>query len=124
MNGTWRVVVAEPGKKAEVKTIPATYEALKKLVGGPVETTHPLTDDTAVLCNEVGKLIDLPMNRVMYDHSGNPADVYCGPIVCIGSRKDRVDFTSLTDIEAAIYMMLYDDPDFTESDECEEDDNE
>ena len=36
---TWKVVVAKPGKKAEIRVIPAVYESLKELVGGPVEVT-------------------------------------------------------------------------------------
>ena len=115
MDKTWKVVVAEAGKKAEVREIPANYEALRKLVGGPIEVTSPLSNDTAVICNEVGKLIGLPMNRLLRDQDGNAADVYCGTIVCIGARPQDEDFSSLTDIEAAIYLMLYNDPEFSAS---------
>ena len=108
---TWTVVVAEPGKKAEVRTIPANFKELKKLVGGPVEHTEPFSGDTAVLCNEVGKLTGLQPNRIIYDDDGIPMDVYCGTIVCIGSRAEDDDYSSLTEMEAALYMMRYGEPD-------------
>lgn len=49
---TWKVVVAKPGRKAEIREIPATYKALLDLVGGRIELTEPVSDDTAVICNE------------------------------------------------------------------------
>ena len=38
---TWKVVVAKPGRKAEIREIPATYKALSDLVGGHIELTEP-----------------------------------------------------------------------------------
>ncbi len=60
---TWKVVVAKPGRKAEIREIPATYKALSELVGGHIELTEPVSDDTAVICNEEGKLLGLEPNR-------------------------------------------------------------
>ncbi|MGI6033855.1 MAG: DUF3846 domain-containing protein [Coriobacteriales bacterium] len=114
---TWKVVVAEPGKKAEVREIPATYKALADLVGGPLEVTDPISDDTAVICNEMGKLIGLAPNRGMYSSDGKLHDVYFGTIVFIGARPDDEDFSSLTDMEAALYLMIYGDPEFSASEE-------
>lgn len=110
---TWTVVVAEPGKKAEVRTIPANWKAISKIVGGPIEHTWPFSDDTAVLCNEEGKLTGLQPNRIIYAEDGTPIDVYCGTIVCIGARAEDDDFSSLTELEAVLYLMLYGDPDIT-----------
>jgi hypothetical protein len=121
MEKTWNVVVAEPGKKAEVRVIPATCEALCELVGCHIELTQPLSDDTAVLCNEMGKQIGLPVNRILKDRDGNPVDVYCGTIVCIGYREKEY-FDSLTDLEQALYRMIYDDPDFVYHKESEDED--
>lgn len=114
---TWKVVVAEPGKRAEVRQIPATYKALSELVGGHIEMTEPVSDDTAVICNEEGKLLGLAPNRGLYSSNGKLIDIYCGTIVCIGSRPDDEDFSSLTDMEAALYLMMYGDPEFGVSEE-------
>lgn len=110
---TWKVVVAKPGRKAEIREIPATYKALLDLVGGRIELTEPVSDDTAVICNEEGKLLGLEPNRGLYDEDGRILDIYCGTIVCIGARPDDEDFSSLTDTEIAVYMMMYGDPEFS-----------
>lgn len=112
---TWKVVVAEPGKKAEVREIPATYRSLADLVGGPIEVTEPISEDTAVICNEEGKLIGLEPNRSMYSSDGRLTDIYFGTIVCIGARPQDEDFSSLTQMEAALYLMIYNDPEFSAS---------
>lgn len=110
---TWKVVVAKPGRKAEIREIPATYKALLDLVGGRIELTELVSDDTAVLCNEEGKLLGLEPNRGLYDEDGRLLDIYCDTIVCIGARPDDEDFSSLTDPEIAVYMMMYGDPEFS-----------
>lgn len=110
---TWKVVVANPGRKAEIKEIPATYKALSDLVGGHIEMTEPVSDDTAVLCNEEEKLLRLEPNRGLYDEDGRLLDIYCGTIVCIGARPEDEDFSSLTDTEIAVYMMMYGEPEYS-----------
>ena len=111
---TWKVVVAKPGRKAEIREIPATYKALLDLVGGRrIELTEPVSDDTAVICNEEGKLLGLEPNRGLYAEDGRLLDIYCGTIVCIGARQEDEDFSSLTDTEIAVYMMMYGDPEFS-----------
>ena len=111
---TWKVVVAKPGRKAEIREIPATYKALLDLVGGRrIELTEPVSDDTAVICNEEGKLLDLEPNRGLYDEDGGLLDIYCGTIVCIGARPEDEDFSSLTDTEIAVYMMMYGDLEYS-----------
>lgn len=112
---TWKVVVAEPGKKAEVREIPATYKALSDLVGGRIEMTEPVSEDTAVICNEEGKLIGLAPNRGLYSSDGRLIDIYFGTIVFVGARPDEENFSSLTDMEAALYLMMYGDPEFSVS---------
>lgn len=109
---TWKVVVARPGRKAEIREIPATYKALSDLVGGYLELTKPVSDDTGVICNEEGKLLRLKPNRGMYDEDGRLIDIYYGTIVCIGARPDEEDFSSLTDTEIAVFMMRYGNPEF------------
>jgi hypothetical protein len=112
---TWKVVVAEPGKKAEVREIPATYKSLASLVGGRIEMTEPISEDTAVLCNEEGKLIGLAPNRGLYSSDGRLIDIYFGTIVCIGARPEDENFSSLTDMEVSLYLMIYGDPEFSVS---------
>lgn len=45
----------------ETQTIPNELEALQTIVGGYIETVT-LATDLVIICNEEGKLLDLPYN--------------------------------------------------------------
>lgn len=63
-----RVVVKEPGKRAEVRRIEPGLDSLQSIVGGYIEVAmrghrfFGVTDDLVVYCNEEGALKDLPLN--------------------------------------------------------------
>lgn len=61
-----RVVVAEPGKAAEVRTIPNTLSAMQAIVGGYIEAFSlgwPDLPELVGFCNEDGISLHLPLNR-------------------------------------------------------------
>lgn len=94
---TVRAVVKEPGKKAEDKRIKNTLEAYQEVVGGYIETVT-LATDMIIVCNEEGRLMDLPYNCNICG-----IDFY-GPILLIGSSRD--DFCSLEATETALRKLL------------------
>ena len=55
------VYVKRPGEPARQRVIPNTLEALQQIVGGYIETVT-FTSDLVVICNEEGRLINLPFN--------------------------------------------------------------
>lgn len=57
-----RVLMVEPGKAPEVRTIPNTLKAMQEAVGGLIQII-PLEDDIQLVCNDEGKLIGLEGNR-------------------------------------------------------------
>ncbi len=65
-----RVLVVEPMKPCEVREIPDTLEAMQALVGGNIEAVTSLRYASAIVCNENGKLLNLPYNRPLLDESG------------------------------------------------------
>lgn len=56
-----KVFIKEPGKKLRSVAISNTLENLQKTVGGYIET-FTLNSDLVVICNEEGKLLNLPYN--------------------------------------------------------------
>lgn len=56
-----RVLIKEPGKAAEMRTIENTLEALQKIVGGYIETVTMFAD-LVVICNEEGRINAMPFN--------------------------------------------------------------
>ena len=115
-----RVILCRPGEAAEIVEIEDDLESMQELVGGLIEPydpfyseTDPRYENVILVCNEEGKLLDLEPNRGLYDEDGRLLDIYCGTIVCIGARPEDEDFSSLTDTEIAVYMMMYGDLEYS-----------
>ena len=85
-----KCLVIEPDKKPSVQVIDNTLEAKQELVGGLIEVVH-LSDTADLICNDGGKLIGLPANRIV----GN--DVIAGTFLVVGCEWDNEDFVSLSD---------------------------
>lgn len=83
-----RVLYKEVGKAPKVKIIDNTLEAKQKLVGGLIEVIP--YNDLLLICNEEGKILDLPPN-VVFDY-----DYIAGNCFVIGDDYTNGDFKSLT----------------------------
>lgn len=95
-NGTITGLYKEPGKLLETRTIPNTLEALQELVGGYIETVTVATD-CVLICNEEGKLRNMPANFYFC------GQIFVGPVF-ICSAVDG-DFISLTVSDQAEKML-------------------
>lgn len=100
-----RVVIVEPMKEPRIAMIDNTYETHRDLVGGIIQTVHIFNDNACVVCNDEGKLMNLPPNRYIRDDRGVPCDVLCGTFFVVGTQDD--DFSSLTEKQAAQYKNMY-----------------
>lgn len=100
-----RVLVVEPGKPPAVQEIDRSLESMQRLVGGYIQAVYPFDDPVALICNEEGKLLGLPMNRTLRDERGVPYDIVCGTFFLAGIAKD--DFASLTDRQIEKYTDYY-----------------
>ena len=100
-----RVLVVEPGKPPAVQEIGGSLESMQRLVGGYIQAVYPFDDPVALICNEEGKLLGLPMNRTLRDERGVPYDIVCGTFFLAGIAED--DFASLTDRQIEKYTDYY-----------------
>lgn len=57
-----KVMVYAPGKPGELRDIDNTLAACQEVVDGYIETVR-LTEELLVVCNEEGRLYNLPHNR-------------------------------------------------------------
>jgi len=88
-----KVVVVKPGQSPEVVEIANTLQALQGAVGGYIETVS-LPNGLILICNEEGKLLNLPANRKLgYDYIAGDFLVTAG--------NDEGDFVSLSDAQIA-----------------------
>lgn len=108
-----RVVYVEPNKEPRVMVMAHTLEAEQKAVGGLIELVYN-DDDTAIVCNDEGKLIGLEGNRKL----GN-GTIIAGPFFVVGLTED--DFRSLTDEEVVKYMNRFAEPEQISQEEVESD---
>lgn len=85
-----RILLKKVGKNPEVMNIENTLKAKQKLVNGLIEVV-PITDEILLICNEEGKLNNLPPN-LLFDY-----DYIAGDCFFIGDDFENGDFKSLTD---------------------------
>ena len=80
------VWVKEPGKKPRHVWISNSLKALQTTVGGSIEC-YPIGDGRIIICNEEGKILDLP-----YNFRGFGQDFVGTVIFCGVDGEDFVDF--------------------------------
>ena len=100
-----KVLRIQPKKYPEVIEIDGSLESLQKEVAGLIQAVYPWDDPVALICNEEGKLLGLPMNRTLRDARGVPYDIVCGTFFLAGIAED--DFASLTDRQIEKYTDYY-----------------
>lgn len=89
-----RVLVVEPEKDPEVRIIENSLEGVQQIVQGYIECVtlrDKAGEDLVLICNEEGKIRNLPMNANVPEIN----DVIFGTFLIAGT--DRDEFASLTD---------------------------
>ena len=89
-----RVLFIPCGKKPEVREIDGSLESMQQLVGGLIQAVYPFDDPVALICNDEGKLMGLPLNRALRDDNGQIYDVVAGTFLIAGLSEDN--FASLS----------------------------
>ena len=90
-----RVLVVEPEQRPEEREIDDSLTAMQKIVGGYIQPLH-LDDSVVLVCNEEGKLMDMPANRGLRNKDGQMYDIVFGTFFLCGFPADCDHFTSLT----------------------------
>ncbi|MCM1148458.1 MAG: DUF3846 domain-containing protein [Butyricicoccus sp.] len=90
-----RILVVEPERKPKIRDIDGTLESMQETVGGLIQALYPFDDPVALVCNDEGKILGLPANRIMQNSSDKLYDVVCGVFFICGIDGDS--FASLTD---------------------------
>ena len=102
------VLVIEPLKEPYEATIDGKLETLQELVGGLIEGIYPFEDDhVALICNEEGKLLGLPLNRALRDENGDIYDIVSGTFLICSAPPESESFESLSDEQIRKYMKKF-----------------
>ena len=78
---------------------------MQQMVGGPIQALYPWEEPVAIVCNDEGKNMGLPLNRVLENY-----DIIAGAFFVCGIQGEN--FSSLTEKPAAtrflaIYRAMY-----------------
>ena len=77
-------------------------------VGGSIGASYPFEDPVAIVYNDDGKLMGLPLNRALRDENGEMYDAVAGTFLVVGLGEE--DFASLTPEMAQKYEQLFHQP--------------
>lgn len=103
-----KVLMVEPGKVPYEAEIDSGLEALQTAVGGDIQAVYPYEDPVALICNEEGKLLGLPLNRGLCDEDGQMYDIVAGSFVIVGLGEE--EFSDLSPDLMAKYAEQFKHP--------------
>ena len=101
-----RVLVVEPERRPEVREIDDSLKAMQEIVGGYIQPIY-LDNSVALVCNDEGKLMNLPANRGLRNKDGQMYDVVFGTFFLCGTPADSDHFTSLTPEQIERYQKRF-----------------
>ena len=106
-----KILKVEPEKKPVELEINGDLESMQSLVGGLIQAIYPFDEPVALICNEEGKLLGLPLNRALRDPETHEImDIVCGTFFLCGAPTDSDTFVSLTSEQLAFYSSYYEHP--------------
>lgn len=105
---TIKVIVCRPKETAQIIEIPHTLEQMQELVDGYIQAIYPFDDPVAIIANDEGKLIGLPLNRALRTEDGQLYDIVAGTMFLCGLGEE--DFTSVPDNLLQKYYDMYKEP--------------
>lgn len=108
-----RVVMVEVGRNACEMELEDSLASMQHAVGGLIQAVYePGGRNAALICNEEGKLLGLPLNRALRDEEGEIYDIIVGTFFICGAPTDSENFTSLTDEQIAYWLRRFAKPEF------------
>ena len=105
---TLSVLKIAPGQYPQQVEIDNDLKALQQAVGGSIGASYPFEDPVAIVYNDDGKLMGLPLNRALRDENGQMYDAVAGTFLVVGLGEE--DFASLTPELAQKYEQLFHQP--------------
>lgn len=102
-----KVLVVEPGKQPQIQDIESTLTAMQMTVGGYIESIYPWWDEVALICNDAGKIMGLPLNRSIFGEHGELVDIIAGTFFICGAPMDSGKFTDLPEDLIEHYTRMF-----------------
>lgn len=100
-----RVLLVEPLAEPRLVTVNHNLENLQRLVGGSIQAVYPWEDPVALICNDDGIALKLPLNRMLKDDAGKVYDIIHGKFFITGLSYDN--FASISENLAEKFKDLF-----------------
>lgn len=101
------ILLIQPGEKPALAEISGTLGSMQKMVGGYIQVLYPFDDPIALVCNEEGKFLGLPLNRGLRDSCGQIYDVIAGTFFLCGAPLDTDHLDSLPEELVGKYQRRF-----------------
>lgn len=103
-----KIVIGKPLLPPLVKEIDGILESMQNIVGGTIQALYPFNNpEIALVCNDDGKLLGLPLNRALRDKYGDIYDIIAGTFFIGSAPASSEEFKSLTDDQIKFYMDMF-----------------
>lgn len=107
---TIRVISVPVGRQAYAKEIDRGLKALQNEVGGLIQVLYPFEDEIALICNDEGKLMGLPLNRALKVDGLSGTQIYdiiSGDFLIAFAPSDSENFESMPDDLLRKYLAIF-----------------
>ena len=102
-----RILLVEPGRVPRPAEIGDSLEDMQTVVGGHIQAVYPFEEPVALVCNEEGKCLGLPLNRALRLDNGEIYDVIAGTFFLCAAPPDSDRFASLTEEQITRYTERF-----------------
>lgn len=91
-----KVLMVKPGEIPHETDIEPGLRSLQAAVDGSIQAVYPYEDPVALICNEEGKFLGLPLNRALRDDTGEIYDIIAGNFLITGLGEESFQIFPLT----------------------------
>ena len=104
-----KILLIEPGKNPVITAIDGSLASMQHVVGGLIQLIYPFPDDPDIglVCNEEGKILDLPPSRTLIDDKFNVIDVIAGSFFLCGAPALSENLESLPEDKLSEYQAVF-----------------
>ena len=106
------ILLLEPSKRPRSAVITGTLQSMQQVVDGPIQAVYPFAEPVALICNEEGKLRNLPWNRALRDEAGQIYDIVAGTCFLCAVPPDADSFAGLTDAQLETFTRQFATPEW------------
>lgn len=102
-----KILLVEPGKEPVLKEIDGSLKSMQEIVGGTIQALYPFEEPVALICNDEGKLLGLPLNRALRDEEGRIYDIVAGTFFLCGAPTDSDHLESIPEALVEKYQRRF-----------------